>query len=537
VRLLGWLDGPDERRGIRFARPGGDWEFWSYARLAGLARDLASGLLARSHQRGDVVSIVHRSGPEFVAGLFGTLLAGGTPSPVAPPGAYTDSAAYQAHLHGLFSAARPRTVLCEPQLAEEVGPVAAAAGVPTVSTVDDLLAAAGGFSRPEPAELALVQFTSGSSGVANGVRVRYPTLEANLAAISSWLRMTSEDPTASWLPVHHDMGLIGCLLTPVVNQTDLWLLSPEDFVRSPARYLRCFGVEGARLTAMPNFGVGYLARRVRPADLTGCDFSAWRSIIVGAERIDREALDRAYQLLGPFGLRREAFLPAYGLAEATVAVTGLPLPEVYRSVRVRPESLTPGQPAEEAEAGQEITGCGRPLDGVQVSIVDDSDAELPDWHVGQIVVRGSSVADGYLGTPRPGQSSRLRDGTLWSGDAGFLVDGQLFVLGRLGDSMKVRGRTVFAEDLEELLGDLRAPARRLMVVLGESGGTPTVVVVFDRAREDWLSRTPRLLKPRIADAELVLADVPRGVLRWTSSGKPRRRSMWDAYLRGELDAP
>jgi acyl-CoA synthetase (AMP-forming)/AMP-acid ligase II len=537
--LLGWLDDPATDRGIRFARPGDEWEFWSYQRLAELSRRVARGLVEAGVARGDVVSVVQRSGPGFVASLFGTLLAGATPSPIAPAMTFQNPQAYEAHLAGLFTSARPALVLCDGELLGSVGPVARAAGVPRAaalaSIVDDTRPA--DYPGRGPAELALLQFTSGSSGTAAGVRVPYAALEANLNAISRWLGINPDDPTASWLPVHHDMGLIGCLLTPVVNTTDIWLLRPEDFVHRPERYLRCFGIAGARLTAMPSFGLGYITRRVRPAQLEGCDFSQWRAIIVGAERVDPGSLHRAYELLAPFGLRREAFLPAYGLAEATVAVTGLPLEEQWDAVTIDPSATAPGRPVEppvDHGPTQDVVGCGRPLTGVQVSIVDEDDRPLPEGHVGEIVVRGDSVAAGYLEPGSNARVTRLREGTLWSGDAGFLRDGQLYVFGRLGDSMKIRGRTVFAEDVESLLAELRAPARRSVVVLGVHAGTPTVVVVFEQAQPEWLEGAAELIRPRTEHAAVVVVDAPRGTVSWTSSGKPKRRLLWQAYVADQL---
>ena len=541
MTLLAWLDDPDPRHGIRFARADGDWEEWTYPRLAELSRRVAAGLRARGVGRDDVVTVVQRSGPGFVASLFGTLLAGGTPSPVAPPMTFQDPRVYREHLARLFGSARPRLVLCDPELVDALAPVAAGTAEAATCALPALLEETDdpGPVRHRPAELALLQFTSGSSGVANGVRVPYPALEANLRAISQWLAITPDDPTATWLPVHHDMGLIGCLLTPVVNQTDIWLMRPEDFVARPSRYVRCFGVSGARLTAMPSFGLNYLARRLRPEDLDGCDFSQWRAIIVGAERVDRDALTAVHELLSPYGLRQEAFLPAYGLAEATLAVTGLPLPEVWRSVSVEPRSLTPGQPmapATDPEIAQSVVGCGRPLAGVEVSIVDESGAELPDGWVGEIRVGGSSVAAGYLGGNHAAALTRLDSGTLYSGDAGFCLDGQLYVLGRLGDSMKIRGRAVFAEDVESLLAPLRPPPRRAVVALGASDGRPTVLVVFEQAQEGWVAQTPELLRPRTEDADVVVVDAPRGTISWTSSGKPKRRLLWRDFVAGRLPA-
>lgn len=545
--LLGWLDDPPPDRGIRFARRDEGWEFRSYARLAGLAHRACRGLLTAGVAPGDVVALAHRAGPAFVASFFGTLLAGATPTVIGPPTVMQNPGNYGQHVGGVFAAARPALVVADADLADRVGAIASAvAGVPTVAFERLPEPPPAGPGR-SPSETALVQFTSGSSGTAAGVKISARALESNLAAIGRWLRLTRDDPTASWLPVHHDMGLIGCLLTPVTHSADIWLLRPQDFIKRPVRYLRCFGVNGARLTALPSFGLRHIVRRVDPAQLAGCDFTDWRAIIVGAERIDAQALTQAYELLGPFGLSRTAFLPAYGLAEATVAVTGLELPVEWTSVRVDARSLAPGQPVRRADdaptghlrtgesgTGQEVVGCGRPLTGVQVRVVDDAGAPLPAGHVGQIEVRGLSVAAGYLDQAEPDRSTMLSGGILRTGDAGFLLDEQLFVLGRLGDSLKIRGRTMFAEDVETVLGALRMPPRRMVTLLGVHEGDPTAVVVFELARPEWLADAPGLLRPHLDGARVVLVDAPRGILRWTASGKPRRRPLWREFVAGRL---
>ncbi|MFG3556676.1 AMP-binding protein [Micromonospora sp. NPDC047557] len=542
--LLSWLEHPRPDRGVHFAAAGDDWTFLSYAELADRTRVILAGLRAVGVVPGDVVSIVEPAGPDFVATLFAAMAAGAAPSPIAPPLNFQDRAVYGEHVSGLLRAAAPRVVVCASTLTAAIAPLAATAGVRRVLSADELADAASGSRAAvaAPGPLALLQFTSGSSGRARGVQVPHAALAANVAAIRRWLAMTPDDPTASWLPVHHDMGLIGCLVTPVVNTSDLWLMPPEEFVRNPGRYLRCFGARGARLTSMPNFGLEYIARRVRPEALTGLDFSAWRAVIVGAERVDAEALRRFCALLGPHGFDPRALLPAYGLAEATLAVTGLPLDELYHAVELRPDRLRLGaravpDPAEGVDGGVEaypVVGCGRPLTGVRVRIVDEAGTPLPDGVVGEIEVHGPSVAKGYVNANDSASQTALGGGVLRTADAGFLHDGQLHVLGRLGDSMKVRGRAVFAEDLEWAICRPGVPAQRMAALLGHRGGTATVVAVFEQAQPEWLAQAERELRRRAEGAQVVIVDAPRGTIARTSSGKPKRRQLWQAFVDDRL---
>ncbi|MFL6128165.1 MAG: AMP-binding protein, partial [Mycobacteriales bacterium] len=466
------------------------------------------------------------------------MLAGAVPSPIAPPAVFQDLAGYRRHLAGLLAATRPALVVTDAELTGEVA--ALAPGGTRVVPAGEVLGDPERAPRP-PAELALLQFTSGSSGRARGVRVPFPALAANVAAIRQWLGMDGHRATASWLPLHHDMGLIGCLITPVVDGSDVWLLAPEDFVQRPLRYLRCFATvssvpagAGAELTAMPSFGLQYAARRVRPEALAGLDFSGWRAVIVGAERVSAAALDRFHALLGPYGLSREALLPAYGLAEATLAVTGLPVGEGWSALAVAPETLALGGQVALADGAPPLVGCGRPLAGVSVSVLDEDGAELPAGRVGEILVRGPAVMAGYLAAEESRSLTTLDGGALRTGDAGFLAGGQLHVLGRLGDSMKVRARAVFAEDLEAALAAAGMPGHRVAVALGVRSGAATAVAVLERPSPGWPEEARTLLRRGAEGAEVVVVCGPPGTIPRTSSGKPRRRQLWRAFLGGEL---
>lgn len=538
--LLAWLHEPDESRGIRFGRFGEDWELWTYARLTRFAHRVACGLVEAGVRQDDIVSIVERSGPEFVATLFGTMLAGATPSPIAPPAAFQDPVVYAEYVEGLLRLARPAVVVSAPDVKSIIDPLAARAGLGAAVSVETLVTGidegvpAPGRRRPH---LALLQFTSGSSGRARGVRVPFSALTADVDAIRRWLEWNDSDALASWLPIHHDMGLVGCVITPVASRSNLWLLSPEEFIRDPLRYLECFGRFGASITATPNFGLDYIVRRIREDMLAGFDFSGWHGIIVGAERIDPHSLERFYELLRPFGLRRSYLRPAYGLAEATLAVTGLPMRKEWSAVAVEPSSLTPGGRlaiTADASGGAVVVGCGRPLPGLSVEIVDEEGRCLGEGRVGEIVVEGPTLAEGYLGSDDSLSLTSFSDATLRTGDAGFLLNGELFVLGRLGDSLKIRGRTVFAEDLEAALGTAGLPRHRVATLLGVHLGVPTVVALLEQPDDAWLPEANALLRRRTEGAAVVLLDTPRGTIVRTSSGKPKRRQLWQAFIDGGL---
>lgn len=542
AQLLDWLRAPDGTRGIRFAESGDQWTVVGYDVLARQARQLAAVLDQRGVGKGDGVVLLHPSRQWFGAAFFASLIVGATPIPVAPPTAFQDAPLFETHLSNIVRITRPRAVVTTDALA----PMLLRCG----ASEDSLLTSTPGEDDPTlavpestPGELALLQFTSGSSGMPRGVEVAVGNLESNIDAIRRWLEMTPADSTASWLPLYHDMGLIGCFLTPIVNGSDLWSMRPEDFIRSPTRWLRCFGEQGCRLTAAPTFGLAYVLRRVRPDKLEGLDFSAWRALIVGAERVDPEVLERFTELLSPFGFDARSLLPAYGLAESTLAVTGSRLFEAVNQRRVERRALVFGA-AVDAPGGSDpadervLVGCGRPLGLAGVEIVDESGNVVGPGIFGEIVVTGPSVARGYVPGSSTSTSTSFDAGRLHTGDAGFLVDGELYVLGRVGDSIKVRGVSLFAEDVEAaLVEETDVPGERLAVLLGVLDGRETVAVLVEFGPNTVVQPVVDTATRLAAGARVLVLSCGRGEIARTSSGKPRRRPMWVRLLEGDRELP
>jgi fatty-acyl-CoA synthase len=541
--LLDWLDRPSDTRGIRFALDPDGWDLWTYERLAGAARKAGAELVDAGVEAGDVVPIAIPTGAGFIAAYFGTLLAGATPAPLVPPTVFEDGERYVARTADLVRAAGD-LVATEPSLAEVViDACSRAGGVPVVSL--DLAERGGGDVAPRPpADLALLQFTSGSSGRPRGVRVGYDNLEANITMIRDWIDWREQDAGAHWLPLYHDMGLIGCTLTPTVYQRDLWIMRPEQFVMNPLRWLERFGRGGAAFTAGPNFAFAYAASKIKPDQVTDMDFSGWRGAIIGAERLDPGVLGRFAAMVEPYGFRREVYLPAYGMAEATLAVSILTPGRVARTVRPDWDAMTFGERvelADQAEVGDDrvgdgagwLIGCGGPLPGVSFQIVDEDRRALPEGHLGEIRVEGETVAHGYVGT-ESGLTSFDHGGVV-TGDAGFVHDGELYVIGRLGDSVKVRGKTLYAEDLEAKLAAVPdVPAGRCVVLPGAEDETGLVAIV-ERGPGPWVDEAARVLSREAGrEARVRVYTAERGSIMRTSSGKPRRRVMWRAFLDGEL---
>jgi acyl-CoA synthetase (AMP-forming)/AMP-acid ligase II len=546
--LLDWLESPRAGVGIRFADDDGGWTLYDYPELAALSAGTAQQIAAERHRPDGPVVIVTHTSPQFFSAFAGSLIAGNTPSPLALNAFVRDRNGYIDYAAGILRAADPALVLVEDGLEDMLSEATKRAGVDAgVARIEPARAEASVPAPDERAELALLQFTSGSSGAPRGVRVSWDNLEANIAMILRWVDVQPSDSIATWLPLYHDMGLVGCLLSPMVNQNDIWVMRPDQFIRDPLRWIECFGRGGASITAAPNFGFGYAKKRLRDEDLEGMDFSSWRCAILGAERNDPEVLGRFAERLAPYGFRRETFVPAYGLAEATLQVSGVPMEDVARVVKPDWSSAgTDGAVAIEDEARLGdldrvgngdgwLVSCGRVNAEIDCVIVDDDLQPVADGVVGEISLAGPSIAEGYHGEATGPRTTRFVDGRVYTGDAGFLLDGELYVLGRLGDSLKVRGRQVFVEDLEARAAQFGVQKGKCVILAGDDSGKNVLAALVEDLPGPWVHRLAGMLQRTGKDSTRVLVIAgERGAIERTSSGKPRRRVLWRQLLDGQI---
>ncbi|HEX2312512.1 MAG TPA: AMP-binding protein [Thermomonospora sp.] len=540
--LRDWLDKPRADRGVHLAADGGGWDYRDYPSLASAARRTAAALIEEGVRPGDVVCLVLPTDFTCVETYFGVWAAGATACLITPP-LFQDGDDYVAHVAAILRQARPRlTIAAEGELAELAGRALRAADLDAEPWAPRQAAVEADVQ--EAGELALLQFTSGSSGEPRGVMVTWENLEANCELIARTAGFEDDHEVASWLPLYHDMGLIGCFLTPISRQGALRLMRPDQFIRDPARWLRCFAT--ARHTAAPPFAYAYTARRVKPEQLEGVDLSGWQTALIGAEPIDPHALESFAQLVEPFGFSRHAFKPAYGMAETTLLVTMDNVARDPLAVRPDPESLSFGSPVRildrhtlgpqslGAKSGW-VVGTGTPEEDVPVTIVDDDGNELPAGHLGEIVVGGASACPGYYAGAQA-KSTRFIDGRVYTGDAGFFHEGQLFVLGRMGDSIKVRGRSVYVEDLEARLAEITGLGKGRIVMASVPGaGTKGVALFAETGEAPWEADVREFLRRRLGGDVEVTVVVGSGLIQRTSSGKPRRRYMWERLRSGRME--
>ncbi|MFC9538049.1 fatty acyl-AMP ligase [Streptomyces sp. NPDC056975] len=519
----------------------------TYGQLDIQARHLAAAL-GRHVRPGDRVLIAHRSRALFVTSFLACLYSGAIAVPVAPTGGHGH---HDERFGGIVKEAAVACVLTSTAEAADVSQLLARTGHGDVVCLpaDGPAAGAGAGPwepfAPGPDTVAYLQYTSGSTRDPRGVIVTHRSLLANQRAIREALGTRPGTRLGGWLPLHHDMGLVGQLLHALWLGGTAVLLTPTAFVKRPANWLETVSRYGLTVSAAPDFAYEMCVRRVNDTQLAGLDLSGWETAVNGGEPIDAATLDAFAERFAPAGLRPGALAPCYGLAEATLIVSGTRTAPAGRAVDAA--ALEKGRLTDPVGPGRTVTHCGPPA-SVDVRIVDpDTCAEVPDGLIGEIWVRGESVGPGYWA--RPAETAAAFDcrisgggsGFLRTGDLGALQDGLLHVTGRLKDMIVIAGRNLYPQDLERtaqqvsgLFGAATAFAltgvRERIVIIQElrSGSRYDIdlaglaAAVQERISEEYEVRT----------AGVVL--VRPGTVRRTTSGKVERAAMRRLFLRGEL---
>lgn len=557
TEVLAWhADHCPEREHILFLAAEDQGESLTYRGLLEAARQLGAGLLASGLVPGQTVAIMLPTSLDFFHAFFGTLLAGGVPVPLYPP---ANPSRLADHLHRqagiLESCQAPLLVTLA-----EARPLArlVQARVETlrrVMTAAELLALGTGRAsafEAHPAEardLSLLQYTSGSTGNPKGVALTHANLLANIRAWSRATELTPEDVCVSWLPLYHDMGLIGAWLGSLYNGCQLVLMSPLAFLARPEDWLWAIHRYRGTVTAAPNFAFELCLRRLAsagPEVFAGLDLSAWRLAANGAEPVSPDTLARFGAGFAPYGFRPQALAPVYGLAECAVGLAVPPMGRGPRIDRVERDALAlRGEAlpaAAEAVHTLAFVACGHALPGHEMRVVSDAGEELPERRVGRLEFRGPSATAGYFRNPE--ENRRLFHGNwLDTGDLAYLADGEVFITSRVKDLIIRGGRNLYPYELEQAVGGLAGVRRGCVAVFGAfaaASGTERLVAVAE-TRETApetraaLEREINRLALEILDTpldDLVLA--PPGTVLKTSSGKLRRAAIRDLYLAGGL---
>ncbi|WP_416140052.1 AMP-binding protein [Halomonas sp. HK25] len=530
----------------------------SYAQLGRGARIIASALRQRGVSPGDRVALMLPTEPDYFIAFFGILLAAAVPVPIYPP---ARPAQLEEHLrrHGrILTNAGAKILITVPE-ARRVARLLRAeaprlASIVTVAELDEsgdtdidtgTGTGTGDADPPGSSSLALLQYTSGSTGDPKGVMLTHGQLLANIRAMGERLEVTSRDVFVSWLPLYHDMGLIGAWLGSLYYAVPLVVMSPLTFLARPQRWLELIHHHRATLSGGPNFGYELCLRALDRERVRGLDLSCWRVAFNGAEPVSPLTMQRFTEGLADCGLIPGAPMPVYGLAEAAVGLCiarpghGLALDRVER------EAFTTRQEARPAH-GQEpaltFVNCGPPLPGYAIRIVERDGSELPERHEGDIEFRGPSSKAGYF--DNPSATRELFDGDwLRTGDRGYLVDGDLYISGRVKDVLVRGGRNIYPYDLEEAIGRIEGVRKGCVAVFGhldpESGVEELIVAaetrIDDPARRDTITQAIRDVTVDIVNipADAIRLVPPHSVLK-TSSGKIRRAATAEHYRSGRL---
>jgi acyl carrier protein len=523
----------------------------SYAAIQRGATGYASRLAGHGLQPGQTVAIMLPTGRDYLFSFFGILMAGGIPVPLYPPARPTQIEDHLRRHVGILANCRAAMLVTIPE-AKTVALLlrSQVESLHQVLMPDDLGGGDGGFAPvpANPGDIAFLQYTSGSTGNPKGVVLTHSNLVNNIRAMGAAVRASSNDVFVSWLPLYHDMGLIGAWFTALYLGFPTVLMSPLAFLSHPSRWLWAIHRHRGTLSGGPNFSYELCLKRIEDRELEGLDLSCWRYAFNGAEPVSPDTLAAFQKRFGAHRLPETALTPVYGLAEASVGLV-FPAPDThYRIDRIeraafQNEGVARPAPAEDATA-LAVPCCGRVIAAHQLRVVDSAGVELADRHEGRLQFKGPSATSGYYRNPE--QTKKLFAGAwLDTGDLAYLADGELCLSGRAKDIIIRGGRNLYPYELEQAVGALPGIRKGCVAVFGspdpQSGTERVVVLAETRATgAEALEALRRSINDCAVDLiglpadDIVLAR-PHTVLK-TSSGKIRRAASREYYERGGKSA-
>jgi fatty-acyl-CoA synthase len=515
----------------------------TYERLLDRAGRYASMYRERGVVPDEVVVIVHNDTEQTIYAFVGAILHGAIPSIFAHPSVKISANEYLKTLTLLLEVCRTRFLLTNEALHEQIKG-SLAPGAVEVMTGADALDYPIVDCRPDaaPDKIVLLQHSSGTTGLKKGVALSNASVIHQLRNYAATLKLYDEDRIVSWLPLYHDMGLIACLVLPLATGAPLALMSPFEWIANPIMLLRAIHEEKSSLCWLPNFAYNFLASRIDESALTGLDLSSMRAFINCAEPVSADSHRLFYERFRNNGVREEALCTCYAMAENTFAVTqgGILEPvkiETLDAAALRGQKLAlPAGP--DTTARQVTISSGRLIPNNRVRIVDDKDNDLPERHLGEILIQSDSMLSEYYNRPDL-TSQALTDGWYRSGDLGYLAGDDVFVLGRIKDLIIVAGKNIYPQDIEDIVSNVDGVYPGRVVALGvydEKAGTEEVVILAETVEE----RSRHLaIKLAVAKAvreqlECVANDIvllPHMWLVKSSSGKISRPGNREKYLK------
>ncbi|WP_157216935.1 fatty acyl-AMP ligase [Flavisphingomonas formosensis] len=517
-----------------------------YSELRADAIANAHRLIAAGIMPGDRIALIAETGPEFASLFFAAIYAGAWPVPLPLPTSFGGRDSYVDQLEVQLQSCDPRLLLYPAELASFASDAAASKGVEGIAWQDFEARPAPVTDLPsaEPEDIAYLQYSSGSTRFPHGVAVTHQALLNNLSAHAHGMELIASDRCVSWLPWYHDMGLVGCFLSPVANQVSVDYLKTEDFARRPLAWLDMISRNaGTSISYSPTFGYDICARRMssqtRASDRF--DLARWRLAGNGADMIRPDVMQNFVDAFADAGFQAGAFLPSYGLAEATLAVSIMPpgegiVVELVEETELSGSNASLGRP----QRYRAIVNCGRPVKDMRVEIREEDGTPLPERAIGKVWCKGPSIMHGYFRDPEA-TAACLVDDWLDTGDMGYLSDGYIYIVGRAKDMIIINGKNHWPQDIEwavEQIPGFKAGDIAAFAITTPGGEeTPAVLVQCRTSDNEERARLRELIREKvrsITGMNCVVELVPPRTLPRTSSGKLSRAKARNLYLSGEI---
>ncbi|MEW5938554.1 MAG: AMP-binding protein [Chloroflexota bacterium] len=523
----------------------------TYRELIERSNDYASAYARAGVQPGEVIILILQHGKDLVYSFWGAVLYGAIPSMMPFLTEKLSPERYRADLTTIFTYSRPTGIVTYPEFEADVKMMVAESGhtVREVFITDRIapepkvdFASLPGLTRDEH-DTVLLQHSSGSTGLQKGVALSHRAIFNHLDAYGESIRLTRDDIIVSWLPLYHDMGLIACFLMPILRGNHVVQMSPFDWVRAPYKMLQTISNYRGTLTWVPNFAYNFCAQKIRDRDMEGVDLSSWRASVNTSEPVKYKSHQMFYERFKPYGLRLETLQTSYGMAENVFAatqndVTTLPYVEDIDRDSFITEKIA--RPAYDGRSSIQMMSCGKPIPNTTIRIVDNKGHDLPERHVGEIVLKSNCMLNEYYNRPDITKKAFLHGGWYMSGDYGYMVNGEIFVAGRKKDLIIVGGKNVYPQDLEALACEVPGvhPGRTVAFgIFDEQQGTEEVVIIAevdskDEAEHDRVANEIRQHVTRNSAIALRHVRVvgPKWVLK-TSSGKVARAANKEKFLK------
>jgi fatty-acyl-CoA synthase len=536
------------KRGLNFHDARGNLvRPYPFAELREDALKQAWRLIAAGVKPEDRIALIAETGAEFASLFFGVIYAGAWPVPLPLPTSFGGAQSYIDQLTVQLQSCDPSMLLFPPEIGAMCAEAARGRGVPGLDWSEFVQRDAVPTPLPEAktTDIAYLQYSSGSTRFPHGVVITHHALLNNLAAHSHGMHVTDGDRCVSWLPWYHDMGLVGCLLSVVANQVSTDYLKTEDFARRPLAWLDLISRnQGNTLSYSPTFGYDICARRMSSQTKASdrFDLSRWRVAGNGADMIRPDVMQSFVDAFADAGFKATAFLPSYGLAEATLAVSIMPPGEGIMVELVEETQLSGGDTArgDRPQRFRAIVNCGVPARDMTIEIREEDGTPLPEKAIGKVWCKGPSVMVGYF-RDQESTDACLVDGWLDTGDMGYMSDGYIYIVGRAKDMIIINGKNHWPQDIEWAVEQLPAfkqgDVAAFAITTPDGEETPAVLVQCRTSDEQERLRLRDEIRERVRSVtgmNCVIELVPPRTLPRTSSGKLSRAKARNLYLNGEI---